>query len=175
MNIVIERGKVDDLDEVEALYNSLNDYLDKETNYPGWKKGIYPIREDGAKGIRSGDLYIARHRGAIVASMILNHIAEVAYDKVIWKEDLDYQFVFLVRTFLVHPDYLKQGIGSKFLDYAINYGKISGMKSIRLDVFENNRPAINLYEKKGFEYIGNVDLGLESYGLNSFCLYELTL
>lgn len=45
---------MDDLDEVEALYNSLNDYLDKETNYPGWKKGIYPIREDGAKGLEVG-------------------------------------------------------------------------------------------------------------------------
>jgi len=46
------------------------------------------------------------------------------------------------------------------------------MKSIRLDVYEKNIPAILLYEKCGFEYIDTVDLELGNYGLDWFKLYE---
>lgn len=42
---LIEKGKVSDIDELERLYNDLNDYLSANTNYSGWIKGIYPIRE----------------------------------------------------------------------------------------------------------------------------------
>nr|WP_321480069.1 hypothetical protein [uncultured Bacteroides sp.] len=35
-----------------------------------------------------------------------------------------------------------------------------------------NYPAISLYEKYGFEYMGTVDLGLGQYGLDWFKVYE---
>ncbi len=49
------------------------------------------------------------------------------------------------------------------------------MQALRLDVYENNYPAINLYEKFNFKYIDTVDLGLEEYGLKWFKLYEKLL
>ena len=49
------------------------------------------------------------------------------------------------------------------------------MKAIRLDVYEQNTPAIRLYEKNGFQYITTVDLGLGDYGLHKFHLYEKIL
>jgi len=39
-------------------------------------------------------------------------------------------------------------------------------------VYENNFPAISLYEKCGFEYVDTVDLGFGNYGLDWFKLYE---
>ena len=46
------------------------------------------------------------------------------------------------------------------------------MKSIRLDVYENNMSAIKLYEKMGYKYLDTIDLGLGHYGLDWFKIYE---
>ncbi|MEE0681328.1 MAG: hypothetical protein U0M20_03860 [Christensenellales bacterium] len=44
MPIDIRLGTEEDLDELEQLYGSLNDHLSNTTNYPGWIRGVYPIR-----------------------------------------------------------------------------------------------------------------------------------
>ena len=36
MKFVIESGATTDIDELEKLYDDLNDYLSATTNYPGW-------------------------------------------------------------------------------------------------------------------------------------------
>ncbi len=46
---------------------------------------------------------------------------------------------------------------------------------IRLDVYEKNQPAINLYRKYDFAYIDTVDLGYSEYGLENFELYQKLL
>lgn len=172
MDIVVELGKENDIDELEQLYDDLNNHLEKEINYPGWKKGVYPIRKDAVDGIKDGNLYVAKHNGKIVGSFILSHKPEPAYDKVKWGFDADYSDIFVIYTFVVHPNFLKCGVGKALIDFSIKHSIESKVKSIRLDVYEGNIPAIKLYEKCGFKYIDTVDLGLGNYGLNWFKLYE---
>lgn len=49
------------------------------------------------------------------------------------------------------------------------------MKAVRLDVYEKNQPAIQLYKSFGFQYIDTVDLGYGMYGLDWFQLYQKLL
>ena len=56
MSIIIELGKEKDIDEIENLYNDLNDYLAAGVNYPGWKKGIYPVRQNAIDGVKNRNL-----------------------------------------------------------------------------------------------------------------------
>ena len=175
MDTVIELGSEKDIDELENLYNILNDYLAEGVNYPGWMKGIYPIRQDAVNGVKNGTLYVAKHNGKIIGSIILNHEPESAYYKVKWKIESDYCDIFVIHTFIIHPEYMKLGIGKALMDFAVEYSLQSNIKSIRLDVYENNIPAINLYKKCGFQYIDTVDLGLGNYGLNWFKLFEKTI
>jgi len=172
MDTVIELGNENDIDELENLYNDLNDYLAAGVNYPGWKKGIYPIRQDAVDGIKNRNLYVAKHNGKIIGSIILNHKPETAYYNVKWEIESDYSDIIVIHTFAVHPEFMKSGIGEKLIDFAVEYSIQSNIKSIRLDVYENNIPAINLYKKCGFKYIDTVDLGLGNYGLNWFKLFE---
>lgn len=65
MEIIIRKAALQDTDEMEALYHSLNDYLVAGVNYPGWIKGSYPVRENALKGIREGSLYTALWDGRI--------------------------------------------------------------------------------------------------------------
>lgn len=172
MKFIIEPGTSADIDELEKLYDELNDYLAVTTNYPGWIKDVYPVREDAVAGVNDETLYVARYDGRIVGSVILNHQPEKAYENVKWKIELDYSHIFVIHTFVVYPSFLKIGVGHALMDYSLELAQSSGIKSVRLDVYEKNLPAISLYEKCGFEYIDTVDLGLGHYGLEWFKLYE---
>jgi ribosomal protein S18 acetylase RimI-like enzyme len=172
MDITIEFGEVNDIDELENFYNDLNDYLADEVNYPGWIKGIYPVRQNAIDGIKNGNLYVAKHNGTSIGSIILSHEPEPAYYNVKWGFEYDYSDVFVIHTFAVQPRFMKCGVGKALMDFADKHSVKSKVKSIRLDVFEGNMPAIRLYEKCGFEYIDTVDLGLGNYGLDWFKLYE---
>lgn len=175
MDINIELGTVNDIDELEQLYNDLNDYLEKGINYPGWRKGIYPARQDAESGISEGALYVARHNGRIAGSIILRHKPEEAYYNVKWSFESDYSDVFVIYTFAVHPEFLKCGVGKALMDFAAKHAAENNCKALRLDVYEKNMPAIKLYEKCGFKYIDTVDLGYGEYGLDWFKLYEKKL
>lgn len=175
MDIRIERAFTDNIEEIAELYDSLNDYLAAAVNYPGWKKGVYPTREDAEKGIMEGCLYAAWDCIKIAGTVILNHEPENGYDTVDWSVKDDYSKIYVIRTLAVHPDYLKKGIGAGLLEFSIEQGKRDGMKAIRLDVYEKNLPAIRLYEKLGFTYVATADLGYSCYGLENFRLYERCL
>lgn len=161
-----------DANEMEELYDCINDFFAENINYSGWKKGIYPTRYDAVQGIQENNLYVAVKKGVIVGSFILRHKPEEAYNNACWKKDLSYDKVLVIYTFVVHPDYSNQGIGSELLKFAEDLAKEQGVESLRLDVYSNNLPAIHVYEKNDFEYIDTVDLGLEEYGLKWFKLYE---
>lgn len=175
MDIVVGKGTKYDVPQLSQLYDDLNDFLEGGINYPGWIKGIYPTCKEAANGIANGNLYVAKILGKKVGSIILSHEPEPAYNMVKWRVDADYSSIFVVHTFVVHPAYLKNGIGMDLMTFAVQHCINEHAKAIRLDVYENNIPAIRLYEKCGFEYVDTVDLGLGKYGLNHFKLYERVL
>ncbi|MBE5959956.1 MAG: GNAT family N-acetyltransferase [Lachnospiraceae bacterium] len=173
--MIIEKATITDLDELEHLYNNLNDYLSTHTNYPGWAKNVYPTRETAAAGIKEDALYVARESGRIAGTFILRHTPEEGYQKADWHIDLDYCDILVLYTFAVHPDYFGRGIGTKLLTFIQSHAASHHIKAIRLDVYEKNTPAISLYQKCGFQYIATVDLGYSSYGLEHFKLYQKLL
>ncbi len=175
MDIEIRLGTENDIDCLERLYDEANDYLDSTTNYPGWKKGVYPVRQDAIDGINEGCLFVATAQGIIIGSMILRNKQEESYSTATWQATLEECDVLVIYTFVVRPGYLHHGIGKKMLEFAAQHAIDSNAKALRLDVYEKNLPAISLYEKCGYKYIDTVSLGLEKHGLNWFKLYEKLL
>lgn len=175
MSMIIEKATELDINELEELYNTLNDYLACHINYPGWIKNIYPVRDTAIAGIEEKSLFVARINGRIAGTVILRHKPEPAYEQADWGMDLDYKDILVVYTFAVHPDYLRKGIGKSLMKFIIEYSTKMNMKAIRLDVYEKNFPAISLYKSYGFNYIGAVDLGYSNYGLDYFELYQKKL
>lgn len=175
MEIYIGQGTPADLAEIGQLYNDLHDHLAQTVNYPGWVRGIYPVLETAQDGIAQGTLYLAKLADKIVGSVILNHMPEQGYDGAPWAIAAEPDQVLVIHTFVTHPAYQKLGVGKALLAFAEQLGRLQGMKAIRLDVYQNNLPAIGLYEKCGYRYVDTVDLGLGCYGLDWFKLYEKLL
>ena len=59
-----------------------------------------------------------------------------------------------VMNIVVDKSHKRQGIGTLLLEELIRISKQKNMKSITLEVNENNIPAIKLYEKFNFEKAG---------------------
>lgn len=173
--MIIEKATRSDLAELERLYDELNDFLTNGTNYPGWIKGVYPVRETAAAGIEAGALYVLRENGCIAATIILNHEPENAYRNVKWQVEANDEEIFVIHTLAIHPDYMKNSFGRTLLDFAKDLGRRKHLKAIRLDVTEKNLPAIRLYKSCGYSHIATVNLDFEIHGLERFELYELVL
>lgn len=56
-----------------------------------------------------------------------------------------------IVNIVVNPLYRKKGIATKLIEYAVN--QFNDLKTIMLEVNENNSNAISLYKKNGFEVI----------------------
>lgn len=175
MNLIFEQGTPDDIEELAQLYDAITDYLECHTNYPGWRKGLYPNRDTALEGVAEGTLYVARKDGRIVGTVILSHTPEASYAQAAWHANLDYEDVYVVYTLAVHPHFLGMGIGERIMDFILEYSAKNNAKAVRLDVYEKNTPAVCLYKKYGFQYIDTVDLGYSHFGLEHFELYQKLL
>ena len=60
-------------------------------------------------------------------------------------------------SIMVNSDFHGQGIGSSLMKYIIDFADIKlGLKRLELFVFEENKIAIRLYKKFGFEIEGRI-------------------
>ena len=173
--VQIRKALAGDLDDIGKLYGEVCDYLEAHRNYPGWKKGLFPIRLDAEKGLEEDALYVAWMEKKLVGTVILRHEPEEGYKNGKWLTRDDYQHIYVIYTLAVHPDCLKCGIGTELLMFAEQAAREEGCISIRLDVVKDNLPAERLYRKRGYQFIGTVSLGYEEYGLPWYDLYEKVL
>ena len=173
--MTIEKAVPRDADEVGRLYDSLNDHLMATVNYPGWKKGLYPVRDDAVDAIREGTLFVLREGGRIAGTVILSHREEKGYAQADWGLDIAPEQLIVVHTLAVHPQHLSRGVGRRLMEFAIAQAKAQRMRAVRLDVNQRNVPAIRLYERLGFAHIDTVDLGYGIEQAERYRLYQLVL
>lgn len=117
MNIVVRIATANDIDAIENLYNELNYYLETHENYPCWKKGVYPIREDAEEALVKEDLYVAIINGNIAGTVVYSNEQEGAYREVEWQIEFDVPVITICKL-AVHPKYFGCGVGKALLDYA---------------------------------------------------------
>lgn len=69
----------------------------------------------------------------------------LVFEEIYERVELDY--------IVVDSNYRRCGIGSKLIDYLIDYCMNNNISNITLEVNENNISAIGLYKKNGFEVV----------------------
>lgn len=175
MDISVRLATQADVDAVAQLYDELNAYLAAHVNYPGWKRDVYPVREDAQQGLDAGELYVAERAGEIVGTVICLHEQGAVYQTVAWAVAWDVSAIVL-HIVAVHPRAFGTGVGEALMTHVERLARAEGRRVIRLDTYEKNMPAARLYERCGFAFRGMVDLGIEgSTGLKWFRAYEKVL
>lgn len=172
MDFKMESATSQDVDAIEQLYDEVNDALAQGINYPGWAKGIYPIKEDVQKAVEEQSLFKISQEDKLIGSVVLNHTGEPAYALAQWNYTGDAKNIFVIHMLALHPACGNQGIGKQILKLVETYAEEQEIKAIHLDVREQNLPAIRLYEQCGYTHIATIDLGYEATGNPQFRLYE---
>ena len=78
--------------------------------------------------------------------------------------------VALVYQMWVAPERRGQGVGRALLDMAVDWARMAGAHTVRLDVTVSNRPAVALYERAGFRPVGDPKPLRAGSALQSRCL-----
>lgn len=161
------------LDKLTEFYDKVTAHLEATVNYPKWTQGVYPGRESIQRAIENGVQYICLDGERVAGAFILNRDPQGNYSAGEWKRDLTDGEYMVIHTLAVSPDCVRQGIGKQMIGYAVDRAKAEGCQAIRLDVVPDNIPARRLYERVGFTFAGEKDLGRDIPEIPLFALYEL--
>ena len=151
---MIRIATIDDLDNVEGIYNAILDYEEKNMCYTNWKRGIYPTRQTAIDAIKKGTLHIAENSEGVYGTLILNNEELEEYKNIGWSIEGEGKEILVIHTLCINPAFNGKGKGVELVEYAQEYGKTRGCKVIRLDTYEENILACRMYEKLGYTYAG---------------------
>ena len=146
-----------DLLDVEKLYKSVigTPYCVWNEEYPT----IFEIEED----YKSNCLYVLKEDTKVIGAVSVNHLDEMS-ELNNWTKTLKHCEIARV---VINKDYQNKHIGYLMIKQLLSILKEVGYLSVRLAVEINHLPAIKLYEKCGFNKVGNHYM----YG-HDYYLYE---
>lgn len=113
-----------------------------------------------------GNSAVAVHRGAVVGQLIsypMDSALSEAPDPIIPSSHLIYwrpmkalrvPGSYYISSLAVLPGYQNRGIGSALITIARSRAREEGLRDVSLHVFEQNRRAVSLYRRSGFEVVG---------------------
>ena len=174
-NFEIKKCTDKDIEAVGAFYEeTVRVMKETDTNYPLWQSD-YPCTQSVKEAAALGEQYFCALDGKICGAFIINEDPRGAYEKGDWKADLNLGEYLVIHTLAVDQSMKGCGIGSRMVQFCIDYAKAGGYKSVRVDVVPINVPASRLYEKHGFTFAGEKDLERGIANIPTFLLYELNL
>lgn len=114
----------------------------------------YPNINIVTKDMESGTLFNSIDKGKCTGVITLNEEQPVEYGGLDWTPNTSRALV--VHRLAVHPDWQKQGLGNKLMDYAEKFAVQNGYAAIRLDTYSINKKAVSFYEHRGYKKVGEV-------------------
>ncbi len=73
---------------------------------------------------------------------------EISKNKGTWSR---YKYKGFIGTMYVKDEYRRRGIAGKIIEELLKWFRRKGIKDIRLQVYQNNEPAVRAYRKHGFK------------------------
>ena len=174
-NHTIRLARTDEFDAVRYFYYDIIDYLETAPYSPGWKKDIYPSRDDLRNAIDRRELWVYELGGRIASAMILNSSRVEGYERLERESGISGESALFIHTLAVLPDFQRRGIASAMVCHAISIARERGCKAVRLDVLEGNEPAELVYTKLGFEFMYTMNIFYEDTGWADYKIYQLLM
>ena len=135
MELAIRQATIDDIADIEAL-----------DHY-----GTSPLRnihQDLQKYF--GSLDPSMHEQNVIFLAVLGGAVVAKTELVLAPKTLPTQIGYIKRV-VVHPEYRGQRLAYRLMEAVIEFAKAQGMAFLDLHVFEQNSPAVRLYESLGFQ------------------------
>lgn len=158
---MIRLAQEKDLEQAAQIYDDIIDCEEQTVSYTNWQKGKYPTIMDAKKAYLQDSFYIGEDDGLIWGSMILNELQLPEYANIPWKVEANK--VLVIHTLCVSPRFKGKGKAKELVHFAEKLAKDLGYEAIRLDTYEGNFPANNMYPKLGYHYAGCTEFFFQGY------------
>ena len=156
--IKIELAEITDIDRIMEITKACAiDLITK--NIFQWNEK-YPSIEVFKKDIEKNTLYVCKNELKITGCISICTDKDEEYENVKWITE-DFKNLYLHRL-AVHPEYQKKGIGKFIMDFAEEYAKLNGFKSIRLDTFSQNKRNNRFYKSRQYVQLGDIFFPMQS-------------
>lgn len=166
---------MDDFEVIKEFYMNIIDNTENMERHARWIKGLHPT-DEGIKGyIEGNEMYLFMDGDKIAGAMAVTMEQGEAYHNILWSIKAEDNEVAVIHILGVNPEYQRKGIGRQMIDESIQLAKDNCKKAVRLDALASNTPARHMYEARGFEYKGKLNLYAENTGWTDFCFYEYAL
>lgn len=150
----LEKATRKDVNLILELYRSVLD-----TPYCRWSME-YPAMENIEDDLARDELFCFRENGEIIALISMDKDDEVAALSC-WNHKLDPAKE--ISRLCVRRDYQGRGIAGELIEGIIEYGRATGIKSIRYLVSKNNLLAQKAYSRLEFRRVGECQLYHDDY------------
>ncbi len=154
--LVVRKALASDMERIVQIYWDAIDNMEKNGIHQ-WDKVVYPTRNDAESALKEGALFVCLSEGRVEGTFILNEEQARQYLPLPWKYNLGKALV--LHTLAVHPLAGGRGMGNFIMKYIYAHAKENGYSAIRLDTFRDNKGAMALYGKAGYEYVGDIVFG----------------
>ena len=81
---MIRKATFDDVELIEDMYNEHFKHEIEHGAFTIFKKGVYPTREDAAKAVNAGTLYVCEQNSNIAGSIIVDSVQPAKYAEIVW-------------------------------------------------------------------------------------------
>lgn len=173
---MIRKATLQDVSQVEQTYTELLLHEQTHGAYTAWKLGVYPTRETAQKAVSKGTLFVLEQHGEIYASIIADHLQPAEYSKIDWKYQAELKEVLVIHLLCVRPSKAGCGSGKALVQFVIEEAKRKNCKAVRLDTGSQNKPAVGLYTKLGFELAGTSSMAIGGFiAHNNHLFFEFNI
>jgi len=164
-------ARIDELDSIDSLYKSCIEALN-EAGIPQWSK-VYPNRQTYSSNIEEDAMFIFQDQDQVVGGVVLNEHQDKEWSTANWTMTDGKQLV--IHAFVIKPGEQGKGYGKKALKLCEDHAANNHYKAIRLDAFSENPIALKLYEKNGYQKVGEVEFAYKPIGHQGYWCYEKVL
>lgn len=158
-DIEIRLAKENELEEVVDILKEAKRIF-KDMDIPQWQTSDYPAYEDIEIDYKNDALYIIEKDNTIIgtASILIRFDAHKydEYDTIFEGEWLNDNPYVVVHRSAIRNIERGKGYMSKFFDKAKEVAINNGIKDIRVDTHEKNKPMLKAINKYGFVYCGKI-------------------
>ena len=186
--MIVRTALVDELPQIEAMYAAIVDAMQDTPLDVWWQMGSHPSHEMLLDAASDGNLLVAVDDGhddaddtaaetanPVLGACILNGVQGVDYGIIDWDVQCDDTEVNVLHLLGVSPAARGRGVGRAIIDKASAMATERGVKSLRLDTFDNNAPAIALYRSCGFTDHGVYEIHVGRGLIHASHLMEMDL
>lgn len=159
------------LDEIEILFQIIKACAEKmrANGIHQWDE-TYPSLDRIKQDISNQCMWTLWLENRIIGSMVMDEQQSDQYFALNWRY---YESpILVVHRLAILPEFQGQGLGLKSMEFAEEYGRSMGYKSIRLDAFKENQGLQNFYKKLGYLEVGEIPL---EYTAGPFVCFEKRL